>query len=297
MDRRAFLERGAALASAAMWLPRVQPRQRYKMGLQLFTVRAPLAADLTGTLRRIAELGYQEVETYGFDADGLAYYKLPARAFAGRLGDHGLTAPSGHYDLNRFATASADDLNRYVDACITGAKAIGQSYITWPYLDPPSRLLEAFKAVVDRLNLVGKRVAEAGLSFAYHNHGYEFVEQDGQVPYDILLNGTDPALVKLEVDLYWLAHDSKQPARYWFDKAPGRFVMWHVKDMHKVSHDYTELGNGSIDYTTIWPDAERSGMKHFFVEQGGNFTRDPMQSIADGAAYVKTFLLKTVGPR
>ncbi len=82
MDRRAFLERGAALASAAIWLPRVQPRQRYKMGLQLFTVRAPLAADLTGTLRRIAELGYQEVETYGFDPDGLAYYKLPARDFA-----------------------------------------------------------------------------------------------------------------------------------------------------------------------------------------------------------------------
>ena len=98
--------------------------------------------------------------------------------------------------------------------------------------------------------------------------------------------------MKLQVDLYWLAHDSKQPARYWFDKAPGRFVMWHVKDMHKVSRDYTELGNGSIDYTTIWPDAERSGMKHFFVEQGGNFTRDPMQSIADGATYVKRFLLR-----
>ncbi len=144
---------------------------------------------------------------------------------------------------------------------------------------------------------VGERIARGGLQFAYHNHGYEFVEQDGQVPYDILLKDTDPALVKLQVDLYWLAHDSKQPARYWFDKAPGRFVMWHVKDMHKVSRDYTELGNGSIDYTTIWPDAERSGMKHFFVEQGGNFTRDPMQSIADGAAYVKTFLLKTAGPR
>lgn len=145
---------------------------------------------------------------------------------------------------------------------------------------------------MERLNRVGERVGKAGLEFAYHNHGYEFVAQDGQVPYDYLLTHTDPSLVKLQVDLYWLAHDSPQPASYWFDRAPGRYVMWHVKDMHKVSRDYTELGNGTIDYTTIWPHAPRSGMKHFFVEQGGNFAKDPMQSVTDGAAYVKTFLLK-----
>ena len=292
IDRRAFLEKGAALTSAVFLRRGLQARPRYQMGLQLFTVRQPLAADLPGTLKRIADLGYREVETYGFAPAAVGYYNLPAREFAARLRDLGLSSPSGHYDLNRFAAASADDVHRYVDSCIAGANALGQSYITWPFLDPPSRPLEAFKAAVGRLNAVGDRIARAGLQFAYHNHGYEFVEQDGQIPYDILLANADPALVKLQIDLYWLAHDSKQPPSYWFAKAPGRYVMWHVKDMHKVSRDYTELGNGTIDYPKIWPEAERSGMRHFFVEQGGNFARDPMQSIADGAAYVKKFLLR-----
>jgi sugar phosphate isomerase/epimerase len=290
MDRRTFLKQGAVLSSAGLVLPARQTGRRDKMGLQLFTVRRPLAEDLPGTMRRIIELGYEEVETYGFDPATVGYYNMPAREFAARLRDLGLTSPSGHYDLNRFATASDDDLNRYVDACIAGATAIGHRYITWPFLDPPSRPLEAFKAVVGRLNRVGERVGKAGLEFAYHNHGYEFVAQDGQVPYDYLLKNTDPSLVKLQIDLYWLAHDSVQPASYWFDRAPGRYVMWHVKDMHKVSRDYTELGNGSIDYTKVWPDRTRAGMKHFFVEQGGNFAKDPMQSIADGAAYVKRYL-------
>jgi sugar phosphate isomerase/epimerase len=291
VNRRTFLKSASALSAAAALLPGLaQARQRYKMGLQLFTVRRPLAEDLDGTLKRIAALGYLEVETYGFDPAAVAYYKMPAREFAERLGALGMSSPSGHYDLNKFAAAPLDDLNRYVDACITGAKAVGHRYITWPFLDPPSRSLDAFKAVVDRLNGVGERIGKAGLEFAYHNHGHEFVAQDGQVPYDILLKGTDPSLVKLQVDLYWLAHDSAEPASYWFDRAPGRYVMWHVKDMHKVSRDYTELGNGSIDYTKIWPLAARSGMKHFFVEQGGNFAKDPMQSITDGAAYVKRYL-------
>jgi sugar phosphate isomerase/epimerase len=292
IDRRAFLAGGAAALATLVRPADLTAQPTYRMGLQLFTVRRPLAADLSGTLRQVTALGYEEVETYGFDPAAVAYYNLPARECAAMLRDHNLTPISGHYDLNRFAAASLDELNRYVDACITGARALGHRYITWPFLDPPSRPLEAFKAVVDRLNPIGERVAKAGLQFAYHNHGYEFVPQDGEVPYEILIARTDPSLVKLQIDLYWLAHDSKQPPRYWFDRAPGRFVMWHVKDMHTVSRDYTELGNGSIDYTQIWPDAVRSGMKHFFVEQGGNFTKDPMQSIADGAAYVKKHLLK-----
>jgi hypothetical protein len=105
------------------------------------------------------------------------------------------------------------------------------------------------------LQPIGERIAKGGLQFAYHNHGFEFAEQNGRIPYDVVLKDTDPALVKLQLDLYWLSHDSKHPPRYWFDRAPGRYVMWHVKDMHKVSRDYTELGNGSIDYTRNLADA------------------------------------------
>jgi sugar phosphate isomerase/epimerase len=290
--RRAFARQAGLFASAALAAPDVLAQARHKMGLQLFTIRDALRRDVAGTLKSIAAMGYQEVETYGFDPDGIGYYRLPAKEFAQLLRDNGLTSPSGHYDLNTFVKSSLDDLNRYVDRCVLGAQALGQSYITWPVLDAPHRTLETFKVVAERLNGIGERVAKAGLQVAYHNHGYEFVEQDGQLPYDIILKNTDPKLVKLQVDLYWLAHDSKQPAHYWFQRAPGRFVMWHVKDMHRVSRDYTELGNGTIDYTKIWPDIGLAGMKHFFVEQGGNFAHDSMRSVADCAEYVKRVLLR-----
>ena len=291
INRRRFIET-AALATAALAAPVGAQRRPYKMGIQLYTVRAPMRTDVEGTLARLAAMGYEEAETYGFDPDGLRYYGLPAKTFAERLQANKMTTPSGHYDLNRYAAGSVDDLKRYVDRCIEGARVLQQTYITWPLIDEGFRTIDKFKIVAERLNIAGEQAGKAGLQVAYHNHDFEFVEQNGQIGYDIILAETDPALVKLQIDLYWIAHGSKQPAHYWFKRAPGRFVMWHVKDMHKVSRDYTELGNGSIDFTQIWPDASLAGLKHFFVEQGSNFTHDPMRSVADSAEYVKRVLLK-----
>jgi sugar phosphate isomerase/epimerase len=293
ISRRTFMQQAGALASAALVFPVSQPRRRYKLGLQLFTMRAAMARDLEGTLKRVASMGYEEVETYGFDPEGIGFYGLAAKAFAQRLRDHNLTTPSGHYDLNRFAASSADDLKRYVDRSIEGAHAIGQAYITWPLVDEGFRTIEKFKVVAERLNLAGGQIKKAGLQLAYHNHDFEFVEQNGQIGYDIILKETDPALVKMQMDLYWIARGgSKLTPNQWFKRHPGRFVMWHVKDMHRTSRDYTEVGNGTIDFTRIWPDASLAGLKHFFVEQGGNFTHDPFRSVADSAEYVKRVLLK-----
>jgi sugar phosphate isomerase/epimerase len=260
------------------------------MGLQLYTMRAAMRADVANTLERVAAMGYEDFETYGFDAAAVGYYGMPAKDFARRLRDLNLTTSSGHYDLNRYAGASIDDLQRYVDQCIQGAKVLGQSYVTWPLLDEGFRTIDKFKAVAERLNVAGAQVKKAGLQLAYHNHDFEFVEQNGQIGYDIILKETDPALVKLQMDLYWIARGSKLSPNEWFKRAPGRFEMWHVKDMHKVSRDYTELGNGSIDFTKIWPDAKLAGLKYYFVEQGGNFTHDPFRSVADSAQYVKRHL-------
>jgi sugar phosphate isomerase/epimerase len=292
MTRRTFIQHAGALASAAVALPAAQAQPRYKLGLQLYTMRAAMARDVDDTLKRVAAMGYQEVETYGFDPQGLRFYGLPAATFAEKLKSYGFTAPSGHYYLNRFVSTSVDDLMRYVDRCIEGAHALGQSYITWPLLDADARTIEKFKEVASRLNAVGARVKKAGLELAYHNHDFEFIEQNGQIGYDIITKETDPALVKLQIDLYWIAHGSKISANEWFRRQPGRFVMWHVKDMHRVSRDYTEVGNGTIDFTKIWPDAKLAGLKHFFVEQGGNFTHDPFRSVADSAEYVKRVLMK-----
>jgi sugar phosphate isomerase/epimerase len=291
ISRRMFIHQAGAFASAALALPVAQSSRRYKMGLQLYTIRAAMRQDVEGTLKRVAAIGYEEAETYGFDPQAIRYYGLPAKDFAQRLKDNNITTPSGHYDLNRYMSTSIEDLRSYVDRCIEGAHALGQTYITWPLLDQDSRTIEKFKMAAERLNIAGEQARNAKLQVAYHNHDFEFAEQNGQRGYDIILQDTDPALVKLQMDLYWVARASQTPS-YWFKRAPGRFVMWHVKDMHPTSRDYTELGNGTIDFTKIWPDAELAGLKHFFVEQGGNFTHDPIRSITDSAEYVKRVLLR-----
>ena len=292
VNRRTFIQQAGLLASAAVVFPAWQAPRRYRIGLQLFTLNSAMNRDPLGTLQRVAAMGYEEVETYGINPDELTYYGMPAGDFARALRDHNLPSPTGHYDFQNLLSAGDDAMNRYVDRVTEGAKLLGQQYVVWPYLEPKTRTLDSYKRVAERLNVIGARVSKAGLRAAYHNGGGEFVQQNGQYPYDIILKETDPALVKLQIDLYWFSFDTEQPARDWFKKAPGRFEMWHVKDMHKVNRRYTELGNGSIDYTRIWPDAAMSGMKHFFVEQGGNFTVDAMQSAADGIAYVKKYLQK-----
>ena len=141
-----------------------------------------------------------------------------------------------------------------------------------------------------KLNLIGEQVNEAGLGFAYHNHGYEFEDYGGQSGFDIILNETDASLVKLQMDMYWVMHSSTLTPKELIEKQPGRYVMWHIKDMDKISRDYSELGNGSIDYRSILPDPKKSGLEFYYLEQGGNFKTNPMQSAADSADYFKKHL-------
>jgi len=293
ISRRNFIRKSGALMSiAGLSGFTISNEKKYKMGLQLFTVRGPMANDPSDTLKKIAALGYQDLETYGYDGEQGKYYGMKAVDFKKLLEDNHLTTSSGHYDLFLYLNKPVDELKRYVDQCIAGAHALDQRYITWPWLDPDSRTLDKFKLLVERLNLVGEQVNKAKLGFAYHNHNFEFIDHDGENGYDIIIRDTDPTLVKLQVDLYWVAHSSKLSSHELFTKQPGRFVMWHVKDMDKISRDYTELGNGSIDYTTILPDASLAGMQYYFIEQGGNFAKDPMQSITDSAIFFKQNLEK-----
>jgi hypothetical protein len=211
VDRRTFLKQAGSFASAALVLPPMQKPPRYKIGLQLFTVNRDMNRDPIASLDRVAQMGYEEVETYGIDPDALTYYRLPAAEFAKRLQDRNLPTPSGHYDLQKFLNASTDDLNRYVDRCAEGARVLGQRYIVWPYLEPGLRTLDTYKRVAGLLNAIGSRLAKSGVHVAYHNGGGEFIAQTGQLPYDIILRETDPVLVKLQIDLYWHAHDTNDP--------------------------------------------------------------------------------------
>lgn len=178
-------------------------------------------------------------------------------------------------------------MKRFVDQCIEGAHTLGQRYITWPWLDPNSRTLEKFKLLTGKLNVIGKQVTDAGLGFAYHNHDFEFIDHEGKNGYSIIMQETDPKLVKLQMDLYWVMHSSKLSPSELIALQPGRFVMWHIKDMDKVTRDYSELGNGSIDFTKILPEASKAGLQYYYIEQGGNFAKDPIESITQSAGYFK----------
>jgi sugar phosphate isomerase/epimerase len=296
ISRRKFIVQSGALMSASLFAMETSAAaKKYKMGLQLFTIRADLAKDLKGTLQKVKTIGYEDSETYGFNGDQGTYYGQKSADFKKLLEDNSLITTSGHYDFHPFMTRSNDDLARYTDQCIEGAHALGQKYITWPWIDPQSRTIEKFQVLAEKLNFVGERVTKSGLGFAYHNHDYEFKEQDGKTGYDIVMKNTDAKLVKLQMDLYWVMRDSKRSPAELIALQPGRFVMWHIKDMDKNNRDYSELGNGSIDFTPILPLASKAGMEYYYIEQGGNFQHNPIQSITDSAAYFKKNLEKHIG--
>ncbi|MBC7830340.1 MAG: sugar phosphate isomerase/epimerase [Chitinophagaceae bacterium] len=295
ITRRNFIFQSTSLVSASLLASNGfsnNPFAKYKMGLQLFTVREPLAKDVTGTIKKIASIGYEDCETYGYDPGQGKYYGLKASAFKQLLADNKMITTSGHYDFTKLFDKPTDEMMRYVDQCIEGAHALGQRYITWPWLDPAFRTLENFRLLTGKLNTIGERVNKAGLGFAYHNHDFEFLDHGGENGYNIIMRETDPSLVKLQLDLYWVMHSSKLNPSELISRQPGRFVMWHIKDMDKVNRDYSELGNGSIDFTVILPEASRSGLQYYYIEQGGNFAKDPIQSVTDSAVYFKKNLEK-----
>jgi sugar phosphate isomerase/epimerase len=295
MNRRKFIKKSGAIGiMALMPLPcfSMMEQSKYKMGYQLYSVRDKMAEDPLNTLKALKLMGYEDFETYGFDNEKGMFYGYKSSEFKQILDDLDLSVSSGHYGFSPYLEKSEDDLKRFVDACIIGAKALNSNYITWPWIAPEQRTIENFKLISEKLNLIGEQVTKAGLGFAYHNHGYEFEDHNGENGFDIIINETDPSLVKLQMDMYWVMHSSNYTPEELIARQPGRYVMWHIKDMDKVSRDYTELGNGSIDYLDLLPDPALSGLEFYFIEQGGNFSEDSLISAADSARYFKKHLQK-----
>lgn len=295
MNRRDFIVNASLSAGIFTSIPdrmSAFTAPKYKMGYQLFSVRGAMAQNPIQTLAELKAMGYEDFEIYGFDEAKSAYYGFAATEFKKQLDDLGISVSSGHYGFAPFLQKSNEDLLRYVDQCIAAAKILRSKYITWPYLDPAQRSIENFKLLTTKLNLIGEQVTKAGLGFAYHNHGFEFEDYNGQTGFEIITKETDSTLVKLQMDMYWVMHSSKFTPKQLIEKHPGRFVMWHIKDMDKISRDYTELGNGSINYLEQLPNPVKSGLEYYFLEQGGNFAKNPMQSAADSARYFKQHLQK-----
>lgn len=294
-SRRNFVKQSSLLLSAAM-LPiscfGIEKKPKDKMGLQLFTIRDAMEKDPIATLKKVRAMGYEDSEVFGYDDKKGTYYGIKAKSFKKLIDDLEFTVTSGHYDFSSYFMKPFNELQDYVSHCIEGSHAIDAKYITWPWLAPEYRTIENFKLLTEKLNKIGEQVTKSGLGFAYHNHGFEFDDHDGKNGYDIILSETDPELVKLQMDMYWVKHSSKLSPAELIVQNPGRYVMWHIKDMDKVTRDYSELGNGSIDYVDMLSNINTDVLEYYYLEQGSNFAQNSMQSVADSAAYFKEKLQK-----
>lgn len=295
MQRRKFIKQSGIL-SVTVLLPTasfaIKSQPNFKMGLQLFTIRDAMAKDPVATLKQVRALGYEDSEIFGYDGAQGTYYGIKAGEFKKLIDDLDFTVTSGHYDFSSYFQKPFEELQDYVSQCIEGSHAIGAKYITWPWLAPEYRNIEGFKKLTGLLNALGEQVTQSGLGFAYHNHDFEFADHNGVTGYDIILKETDPKLVKLQMDMYWVVHSSKRSPAELIAQNPGRYVMWHIKDMDKVTRDYSEMGNGSIDYVNILSNIDKDALEYYYIEQGGNFAHNSMRSITDSARYVQQHLQK-----
>lgn len=254
------------------------------VGLQLYTVREQLEQDLQGTLQKIAAIGYKDMES----AAGMKghYYGLQPKEFASMLDGMGMKLRSSHVLLGTQLPEEAPlppeflTLTNGMQQLVDMAAETGQAYLTCAYMFPSEhKTLDQYRRAIELFNKAGESCKKAGLGFAYHNHDFEFETLEGQQPYDLILAQTDKDLVQMELDLYWAAKSGNDPVAL-FEKHPGRFPMWHVKDMDKTEKQFfTEVGNGSIDFKRIFDKAELAGMKYYFVEQDQT-PGNPMDSIA-----------------
>jgi sugar phosphate isomerase/epimerase len=290
VSRRSLLVSAGAGLAAAM-INRVafaNHHEKIPLGIQLWTVKSAAEKDLEGTLRKVHAAGFREIEFAGY------YGKTPADI--GKLmRDIGFTLVSTH--------AGAGDIAKRGDQILADAKALGLKYViaSSPGVSPEKDKLpweERMKAVdltdwkwnADLFNKFGKQVSDAGMSFGYHNHSAEFKKFDGKTAFDHLFGMTDPAHVKIQLDVGWVTVAGEDPIAI-LEKYKGRVVSLHVKDVGKRGADGKEppsvaLGEGVTDWKKVLGKAHATGVRHYFYEQEEPFTRPILDSVKMSGDYL-----------
>ncbi|AYL98073.1 sugar phosphate isomerase/epimerase family protein [Mucilaginibacter celer] len=291
--RRSFLKTSALLSAGLLAAPKLFAYDKKYIGLQLYTVRDAMAADPVAALAKVAKTGFTSVEGATYTGTEL-FYGMSAKDFSNVLKQNGLIMPSAHYRLGEELVNGEQQkgtiLNDWKKAVDDAAEA-GVQYMVCAYLSQSERgNLDHYKNIANMLDIAGETCKEAGIQLCYHNHDFEFIQENGKYPYEILLDSTDKSLVKMEMDLYWVTKANQDPIAL-IDKHPGRFPLWHVKDMDKSPEKrFTEVGNGVIDFKKIFTQAKKSGLKYFFVEQD-ICPGDPFASISQSIGYIKKNLV------
>jgi sugar phosphate isomerase/epimerase len=317
-NRRSFLKNSATLAAAAMLLPKLSRAgllraTDYKndIGIQLYTLSDLMVADSKGTLQKVAGIGFKELESAA-TAKGY-YYGYKPKEFAAIAKDMGMNWRSHHVmgapfnmvkmgemikkmsggdaakakqAMGRFkflgtVPSLKNDYQKLVDEAAEG----GISYLVCASI--PVSSMDEMKIAVDVFNKTGEACKKAGVQFAYHNHATEFDQVEGHRPFDYILSNTDKELVKMELDLGWATKAGQNPVDL-FKLHPGRFPLWHAKDMDKINKAPAEVGTGIVDFKAAFDHAADSGMKYFFVEQ--DQAPQPMQNVTNSYNYLKKLL-------
>jgi sugar phosphate isomerase/epimerase len=241
-------------------------------GIQLYTVRKEMLADAPGTLKKLASIGIKQIESAGSEKGH--YYGLKPAEMKGICKDLGMTLRSGHVGLDDKWQQTMDD-----------AVASGQEYLICSSMPSDGQTVDNYKKVADQFNKAGEACKKLNIKFGYHNHDYEFEKENGKVLYDVLIENTDPSVVCLELDLGWVAATGSDPLDY-FAKYPGRFPLWHLKDMNIAKKQSTEFGKGGLNIKKILDNSKLSGMKYFFIEQE-EYSSTPMESMQYNMNYLK----------
>lgn len=315
MKRRIFIQSGT-FAAASLLLGRSALAEifsgkkiAFPIGLQLYTMGDLMTTDTKGTLQKLAAIGYKELESAGSQKGN--FYGYQPKELAAMIKDAGMTWRSAHVggapfspeQIMKMAKTAEDSariqkmMERFKNApqslnlkenhqeLADAAAEGGLSYLICSSI--PVSTLDEIKTAVDVFNKSGEACKKVGVQFGYHNHTSEFDDVEGHRPFDYILANTDKDLVKMELDLAWATKAKQDPVAL-FKMHPGRFPLWHVKDLDKSTRNPTEVGAGTIDFKRIFDNAQESGMKYFFVEQDG--APQPLQNVANSYNYLDKLL-------
>ena len=281
-SRRQFLAFGAWMAGEAAVGRGLAKPLGIPIGIQPYTVRNELPKDPEGTLKQLARMGYEAIEA------SAPFYGRQAAETHKLMHSLGLVIPSGHYPNPK---NDAD-----WDRSIEQAKILGSKFMITNAPREWHGSLDGWKRAADLFNRLGAQTKKAGIALAYHNHHFEYKVFDGVMGYDQFLKSTDPGLVKMQMDIFWTTYAGQDPLAY-FDKYPGRFPVWHIKDLKKgfppstdqvKGNPFTEIGAGTINWKRIFGGARKAGLRYYFVEQDQS-DREPLESARISCEFLKKF--------
>ena len=252
LKETAFASAGAFILPGFIRIPEGAPKLK-KVGVQLYSVRKEMMTDAIGTLKKLGQIGYQEIESAQSEKGN--YYGLEPKEIKKILKDQGMTLRSGHTHIDKNWQKSIDE-----------AAEAGQEYIICSVLPSPGQTVGNYQKSAEMFNQAGEQCKKSGIMFGYHNHESEYDTVEGKVLYDVLLDNTNPGLVHMEMDLGWVIAAGKDPLAY-FTKYPGRFPLWHLKDMSLTEKKSVEFGKGGVDIIGLMKHAKQAGMKYYFIEQ------------------------------